>query len=103
MQNALQPIQQVQWHLVVLVLFLQKLNSRASPLLLKRKEDTDLKRDLGNTEGSLCDLVQLKCVNVLMVSIWEKLRTDLRECSSEFNPLFQSLLRRFCHQWGVTP
>jgi hypothetical protein len=36
-QNALQPIRQVQWHLVVLVLFLQKLKQPASPLLLKRK------------------------------------------------------------------
>jgi len=32
--------------------------------------DTNLKRNLGNTEDSLCDWVQLQGVNVLLVSTW---------------------------------
>ena len=40
-------------------------------MLLVLKMGTNLKRDFGNTEGSLCDPVQLKRVIVLIISIWE--------------------------------
>jgi hypothetical protein len=59
---------------------------------------TNLKRDFGNTERSLRDVVQLEGVNALQVPYG---RTDLCECSPEFKDLLQSLLRRFFHQWGV--
>jgi hypothetical protein len=62
---------------------------------------TSLKRDLGNTEGSLRNLIQLEYVNAYFDM--GKLITDLGECSSEFNNLFQGVLCRFCHQWGVVP
>jgi len=59
---------------------------------------TNLKRDFGNTECRLCDIVQLKGVNALQVPYG---RTDLCECSPDFNDLLQGLPRRFFHQWGV--
>jgi len=66
-QDALQPIQEGRWHLVVLVLFPQELDDQELPLLLTPLESTNLKCDFGNTEGSLCEGVQLKGVNVLLV------------------------------------
>ena len=57
--------------MVILVLFLQELNRQA--LLLRsdvRVVDTNLKRDAGNTEDSLCNWVQLKGVTVSFVSMW---------------------------------
>jgi len=69
MRDVLQLIQQTQWHLIVFVLFLQELNDRALPLLLLTPvESTNLKRYFGNTKDSLCDRIELKGVNVLLVS-----------------------------------
>jgi len=56
---------------------------------------TDLKRDFGNTECSLRDVVHLEGVNALQVLYG---RTDLCECSPDFKDLLQGLLRRFFHQ-----
>ena len=61
-------------------------------------ESTNLKRDTGNTEDRLCDRVQLKGVNVLLVP---SERTDLREYCSVFNTRLYSSLHRSAHQWGV--
>jgi len=55
---------------------------------------TNLKRDFGNTERSLRDAVQLEGVNALRVPYG---RTDLSECSPEFNDLLHALLCRFFH------
>jgi len=60
---------------------------------------TNLKRDSGNTERSLRDVVHLEGVNALQVLFG---RTDLCECSAESKYIIQDLLRRFFHQWGVT-
>jgi len=60
---------------------------------------TNLKRDFGNTERGLRDVVYLEGVNSLQVPYG---RTDLCECSAEFEDLLHDLLRRFFHQWGVT-
>ena len=57
--------------MIILVLFLQELDRQA--LLLRCDVgvvDTNLKRDAGNTEDSLCNRVQLKGVTVLFVSMW---------------------------------
>jgi len=50
---------------------------------------TDLKCDFGNTYRSLRDAVQLEGVNALQVPYG---RTDLSECSPEFNDLRHALL-----------
>jgi len=50
---------------------------------------TNLKRDFGNTECSLRDAVQLKGVNALQVPYR---RTNLSECSPEFDYLLHALL-----------
>jgi len=60
--------------------------------------DTDLKRDLGNTERGLRNVAHLEDVNALQVPYRI---TDLCECSPDFKGLLQGLLRRFFHQWGV--
>ena len=66
----LQLIQQIQWHLIVFVLFLQELEDQALPLLsITPVESTNLKCDFGNTEDNLCDLVELRGVNVLLSSV----------------------------------
>ena len=63
---------------------------------------TNRKRDVGNTKHSLCNWVQLKGVNVLLV-----LRgftyggTDLSEDSAILDRPVQGLLYRSAHQWGV--
>jgi len=68
MRDVLQLIQQAQWHLIVFVLFLQELNDQALPLLsVTPVESTNLKCDFGNTEDSLCDRIELRGVNVLLV------------------------------------
>jgi len=59
---------------------------------------TNLKRDAGNTEKSLCNRVHLLGVNILLVSMQ---RTDLCECNSVFNTLIHSRLGRSVHQWRV--
>ena len=59
---------------------------------------TNLKRDFGNTERGLRDVVHLEGVNALQVLYG---RTDLCECSPEFKDLLHSIFRRFFHQWGV--
>jgi len=59
---------------------------------------TNPKCAFGNTERSLRDVVHLAGVNALRVPYG---RTDLCECSPDFEDLLQCLLRRFCHQWGV--
>jgi len=51
---------------------------------------TNLKRDFGNTEHSLCDVVHLGGVNAFQVLYG---RTDLCECSLDFEDLLHSLLR----------
>jgi len=67
-QNALQPIQKAQRDLVVLVLFLQELNGQALPLLLiRRSASTNLECGAYNTEGSLCDWMELKGVSAVLV------------------------------------
>jgi len=48
---------------------------------------TNLKRDFGNTERSLRDAVQLEGVKQVLYE-----RTDLSECSPEFNYLLHALL-----------
>jgi|SRR5258706_15961262 len=72
-QNALQPIQECRWHLIVFVLFLQELNSTSSISSASdtRAAITNLKRDTGKTKYSLCDRIQLEGVNLSLVSIWE--------------------------------
>jgi len=50
---------------------------------------TNLKRDFGNTEHSLCDAVQLGGVNALQVPYG---RTDLPKCNPKFNYLLYVLL-----------
>jgi len=60
---------------------------------------TNLKRDFGNTERSLRNVVHLEDVNALQVPYR---RTDLCECSPEFKDLLYGLLCRFLHQWGVS-
>ena len=61
---------------------------------------TNLKRDTGNTENSLCDGVQLASVNVCLV-LCEYGTTDLCEDSPIFNCPVHSLLYWSTHQWGV--
>ena len=69
-QNALQAIEKARRHFVIFVPFLQELSGQALPSASDTQgERTDLKRDTGNTEYCLCDRVQLKGVNVLLVSI----------------------------------
>ena len=71
-QNVLQPIQKTRCYLVVSVLFFQELNSQVLPSTADMPvASTNLKRNLGNTEDSLCDWIQLQGVNVLLVSPWE--------------------------------
>jgi len=57
---------------------------------------TNLKRNLGNTEDSLCDWIQLQGVNIMLV-----LRgiTDLCEYSPIFDGVFHNPLGRWAHQW----
>jgi hypothetical protein len=93
-QNALQPVQKVQWYLVVLALCLQELNGQVLPLLLMPVASTNLKRNLSNTEDSLRDWIQLQSVNVLLVPTW---KTDLCEYSAIFNSALHSPLSRFAH------
>jgi len=69
MQNALQSVQEDGWYLVVLVLYLQELNHQALSLLPDTPvANTNLKRNLGNTKDSLCDWIQLRGVNVWLIS-----------------------------------
>ena len=71
-QNAVQPIQEGRRHLVVFILFLQELNSQGLTLLPDtRAASTNLKRDGGKSEDSLCDRIQLEGVNLSLDSIWE--------------------------------
>ena len=60
--------------------------------------NTNLKRDIGDTERSLRDVVHLEDVNALQVLYG---RIDLCECGPDFKDPLHSLLRRFFHQWGV--
>jgi len=59
---------------------------------------TNLKRNFGNTEDSLCDWIQLQGVNVLLVSTW---KTHLCEYNPIFDCVLHSPLGRSAHQWGV--
>jgi hypothetical protein len=98
-QNALQPVQKTQWYLVILVLFFQELNGQALPSAADVPvASTNLKRNLGNTEDSLCDWIQLQGVNVLQSP---RGKTDLCEYSPIFNSLLHNPLGRSAHQWGV--
>ena len=69
-QNALQAIEKARRHFVIFVSFLQELSGQALPVASDTQvESTNLKRDTGNTEDRLCDRVQLKGVNLLLVSV----------------------------------
>jgi hypothetical protein len=59
-QDALQPIEKARRHLVVFILLLQELDGQALPRPLIPKAGTNPKSDFGNTEGGLCDAIQLK-------------------------------------------
>ena len=61
---------------------------------------TNLKRDLGNTEGSLCNWVQLSGVNFLLVPCGSR-TTHLCEDSAIFNHPVHRLLYRPAHHWSV--
>ena len=61
---------------------------------------TNLKRDLGNTEHSLCNWVQLSGVNFLLVQC-ESRTNYLCEDSAIFNHPVHGLLYRSAHHWGV--
>jgi hypothetical protein len=68
-QDASQPVQNTRRYLFVLVLFFQELNSQALPSAADTQEaSTNLKRNVGNSEDSLCDWVQLLGVNALLLS-----------------------------------
>jgi len=56
------------------------------------KVSTNLKRDCGNTKRSLCPGVQLRGVNALQVRHG---RTDLSECSPDFNGRTQPLRKAY--------
>ena len=69
-QNALQAIEKARRHLVIFVPFLQELSGQALPSASEPQgESANLERDTGNTEDRLCDRVQLKEVNLLLVSV----------------------------------
>ena len=69
-QNALQAIEKARRHLVIFVAFLQELSGEALPAVSDTQgESTNLKRDTGNTEDRLRDRVQLKGVNIFLVSM----------------------------------
>jgi len=59
---------------------------------------TNLKRNLGNTEDSLCDWIQLQGVNILLALHGI---TDLCEYSPIFDCVLHNPLGRWAHQWGV--
>ena len=61
---------------------------------------TNLKRDLGNTEDSLCNWVQLSGINLLLVPSGS-LTTYLSEDSANFNCPVHRFLHRSAHYWGV--
>ena len=73
MQNALQPIEKDWRHLVVFVLFLQKLNGQVSPSFLTGQKRTDLNCYFCNTEGGLRDVIQLtdELINVMRFPYFE--------------------------------
>jgi hypothetical protein len=69
-QDAPQPVQKTRRYLVVLVLFPQELNRQALPCAADTQlASTNLKRNFGNIEDSMCDWVQLQGVNALLVSM----------------------------------
>jgi len=71
-QDALQPIQQSRWNLVVFVLFLQELKDQELHLRFDTPvESTNLKCDSGNSEDGLCNRVELKGVKGFLDSIRE--------------------------------
>ena len=47
---------------------------------------TNLKRDTGNTEDSLCDWVQLKGINLLRFSVWRDRPLRIQRCTSYPSP-----------------
>ena len=61
---------------------------------------TDLKREAGNTENSLCNRIQLRDVNILLI-LCECGTTDLCEDSAIFKRLVHGLLNRYTHHWRV--
>ena len=61
---------------------------------------TNLKRDLGNTEDSLCNWVQLSGVKLPLVQDGKR-TTYLREDSAIFNRRAHGLLYQSAHQWSV--
>jgi hypothetical protein len=79
--------------------------SRAKPSSVTSASDlvvarTNLKRDAGNTEDSLCNWVQLTGVNSLLILCGCR-RTDLCEDSAIFNRSVHGLLYRSAHEWAV--
>jgi hypothetical protein len=98
-QDALQPVQKTRRYLVILVLFFQELNGQAlSSAADTQVASTNLKRNVGNTEDSLCDWVQLQVVNACYSP---RGNTDLCEYSPIFNSPLHSPLGRSTHQRGV--
>ena len=65
-----------------------------------RVASTNLKRDLGNTEDSLCNWVQLSGVNFWLVPCGSQ-TTYLCEGSAIFNRPVHRLLNRSAHHWSV--
>jgi len=61
---------------------------------------TNLKRNSGNTEDSLCNWVQLSGVNFLFI-LCGCGRTDLCEDNAILNRPVHGLLYRSAHQWAV--
>ena len=62
---------------------------------------TNLKRDPGDTEDSLCNRVQLPAVNFLLV-LCECRTTNLCEHSAILNRLVHRLFHRSTHQWRIS-
>ena len=60
---------------------------------------TNLKRNTSKTEDSLCDRIQLECVNLSLVAIGI---TDLCKDGPVFNSLVHNPLRRCIHHRGVS-
>ena len=101
-QNALHSIAKARSHVVVLVLFLQELNESSSVTSVSDMPlaSTNLKSDLGNTEDSLCNWIELLGVNFPLVLCGSRI-AYLGEDSAIFNRPVHSLLYRSAHQWGV--
>ena len=67
-QNPLHSIAKTRGHLVILVLFLQELqSSKVTSASGIQVTSTNFKSDAGNTKGCLCNWIQLQGINFLLV------------------------------------